>query len=139
MDRPNPARALVETLFDELVASLERGDSSALTQYFTALQRFHHYSFTNIMLIAAQRPTATRVAGFHTWRRFNRTVRRGEKGIAILAPVMRRRRLDTDSETDEVACGEDESASRSVAGWRTVHVFALDQTDGDPLPASQGN
>jgi hypothetical protein len=46
MDRPNPARVLVETLFDELVASLERGDSTALTQNFTALQRFHHYSFT---------------------------------------------------------------------------------------------
>jgi len=51
------------------------------------MARFHRYSLHNVCLIVAQRPTETRVAGFHTWRTLGRFVRKGEKGIAILAPV----------------------------------------------------
>ena len=73
--------------------------------------------------IAAQRPTATRVAGFHTWRTLGRFVRKGEKGIAILAPIVARRRDDT--EADE---------SKTVVGFRTAYVFDVEQTEGAPLP-----
>jgi antirestriction protein ArdC len=139
MDRTNLARALADRLFEELVASLERGDSTALTRYLSALHRFHAYSFTNVMLIVAQHPTATRVAGFHTWRRFNRAVRRGEKGIAILAPLVRRRRGDDPADRQAAPVdGEADTRERAVLGWRTVYVFALDQTDGEPLPSFPG-
>ena len=53
------------------------------------MARFHHYILHNVWLIAAQRPTATRVAGFQTWKKVDRFVRRGEKGIAIMAPIIR--------------------------------------------------
>ena len=85
--------------------------------------RFHRYSLNNVCLIVAQRPTATRVAGFHTWRSLGRFVRRGEKGIAILAPIVRRRREENQ---------EDES--HAVVGFRTAYVFDIEQTDGALLP-----
>ena len=87
------------------------------------MARFHRYSLHNVCLIVAQRPTATRVAGFHTWRTLGRFVRKGEKGIAILAPIVARRRDETE---------EDES--RTVVGFRAAYVFDVEQTDGAPLP-----
>ena len=75
-----------------LVAALESGESEVLTQYLNAMARFHTYSFGNIMLIARQKPTATRVAGIRTWNSLGRFVKRGEKGILILAPMAGRRR-----------------------------------------------
>lgn len=86
------------------------------------MARFHRYSLRNVCLIVAQRPTATRVAGFHTWRTLGRWVRKGEKGIAILAPITARRR--DDAEEDE---------PRTVVSFRAAYVFD-EQTDGAPLP-----
>ena len=50
-----------------LLEALENGQSEVLSEYLNAMARFHQYSFGNIMLIARQRPTATRVAGIRTW------------------------------------------------------------------------
>jgi phage tail tape-measure protein len=72
-----------------LVAALESGESEVLTQYLNAMARFHHYSFGNIMLIARQKTQATNVAGIRTWNSLGRFVKRGEKGILILAPIGR--------------------------------------------------
>jgi N-terminal domain of anti-restriction factor ArdC len=65
---------------------LEAGKSDALTNYLTAMSRFHNYSFGNVLEIARQMPTATRVAGFWTWKNLGRSVKAGQKGIRILAP-----------------------------------------------------
>ena len=67
---------------DKLAALLDAGHSDQLTALFKTMSRFHKYSWHNICLIASQRPTATRVAGFQTWRTLGRCVRKGEKGIA---------------------------------------------------------
>lgn len=117
---------LVERPFAALVAQLEAGRSDTLKAYLAAVGRFHRYSWTNQFLIASQRPEATRVAGFQTWRGLNRWVRRGEKGIAIIAPIVRREReqadpLDTDTRT-------------AAAGFRAAYVFDVAQTEGKPLP-----
>lgn len=53
-----------------------------------AMSRFHHYSFGNILEIARQKPDATRVAGLYTWNQLGRRVKKGEKGIRILAPII---------------------------------------------------
>ena len=84
--------------------------------------RFHSYSFGNALLIAAQRPEATYVAGFHKWLELGRHVRKGEHGIAILAPIVVRR----DAETDE--------PERVVRSFKLAHVFDVAQTDGAALP-----
>lgn len=107
----------------ELADLLDQGHSGRLTSLLKTMARFHRYSLHNVCLIVAQRPTATRVAGFHTWRALGRCVRKGEKGIAILAPIVARHRDDT--EADE---------SRTVVGFRTAYVFDVEQTEGAPLP-----
>jgi len=77
---------------DYLVQSLESGQSAVLTQYLGAMAKFRNYSFGNIMLIARQKPDAIHVAGYRTWTSLGRFVRRGEKGIFILAPMVGNKR-----------------------------------------------
>jgi hypothetical protein len=108
---------------DKLAALLDEGHSDQLTALLKAMARFHKYSWHNVALIASQRPTATRVAGFQTWRTLGRFVRNGEKGIAIMAPIVRRR--EPEPSTDD---------SRTVVGFRAAYVFDFEQTDGAPLP-----
>jgi hypothetical protein len=115
-------KKLTTTALDQLRTALAAGHSERLTALLKTMARFHRYSVNNICLIVSQRPTATRVAGFHTWRTLGRFVRKGEKGIAILAPIVARRRENEDDE------------SRSVVGFRAAYVFDVEQTDGTPLP-----
>ena len=108
---------------DKLAALLDEGHSDQLTALLKTMARFHKYSWHNVALIASQRPTATRVAGFQTWRTMGRFVRKGEKGIAILAPIVGRREAESDDDN-----------ARTVRGFRAAYVFDVEQTDGDPLP-----
>src|ERR1700675_949872 len=77
---------------DFLVAALESGHSEVLNAYLGAMAKFHTYSFGNIMLIARQKPDATNVAGLRTWNSLGRFVKRGERGIFILAPMVGNKR-----------------------------------------------
>src|SRR5271155_1094219 len=87
---------------EQLVAALNQGHSEPMTQYLAAIGRFHRYSLRNVMLIASQKPTATHVAGFHAWHKLGRFVKKGEKGIVILAPIVRRKNESAkQDETDE--------------------------------------
>src|SRR6516164_7680502 len=81
---------LAEDAFSQLVAELEKGKSEAFKNYLAAMGRFHHYSWGNVGLIAYQRPTATRVAGIHTWNKLGRIINEGDKGIMILAPISKK-------------------------------------------------
>ena len=97
---------------DKLAALLDEGHSDQLTALLKTMARFHKYSFHNICLISSQCPTATRVAGFQTWRTMGRFVRKGERGIAILAPIVGRR--DSDAA---------ENDSKRILGFRAAYVF----------------
>ncbi|TCK75213.1 ArdC family protein [Acidipila rosea] len=114
-----------------LIEQLEAGHSEALTNYLTAMSRFHHYSFGNVMEIARQMPTATRVAGFFAWKQLGRFVKAGSKGIRILAPIVGVRRK-TD---EEVAKSDPIYPNKPVlVGFRSAYVFDISQTDGVDLP-----
>ncbi len=98
----------------------------------------------NLLLIGAQAPQATRVAGFRTWQSLGRQVRKGERGIAILAPCTYRPKTAERAEPAAPAGQEpttcsggvapDAGRGRQVRGFRVAHVFDLAQTEGDPLP-----
>jgi antirestriction protein ArdC len=120
-------KTLTTDALDKLAALLDEGQSERLTALLKTMARFHKYSWHNVFLIAAQRPTATRVAGFQTWRSIGRFVRRGEKGIAILAPIVTRRRADDVAQ-------DAQTEAKTVVGFRAMHVFDVAQTDGEPLP-----
>ncbi len=115
-----------------LVQSLESGQSDVLTQYLAAMARFHTYSFGNVMLIARQKPDATNVAGIRTWNSLGRFVKRGEKGILILAPMIGKN-LKKNQEAEQ---SEDAKQPESkLFGFRAVYVFDITQTEGKELPA----
>jgi hypothetical protein len=99
-------------------------DGEAFKRYLAFAARFHRYSANNALLIGAQRPDATRVAGYRTWRDLGRQVRRGEEGLKILAPVFRN---VEDDETGERA--------RVLSSFRVVKVFDVSQTD--PVPGAE--
>jgi antirestriction protein ArdC len=114
-----------------LIEQLEAGHSDALTAYLNAMSRFHNYSFGNILEIARQRPDATRVAGLWSWNQLGRKVKKGEKGIRILAPIIGvRRKTEEEAEKDPVY--QNKSA---LVGFRNAYVFDVSQTEGAELPA----
>ncbi len=121
---------LVKSAYDELAKALEAGKSETLLEYLKMCSRFRQYSFGNCILISLQKPDATFVAGFRRWIELRRFVRKGEKGIAILAPLVRKRAARQDRERDEC---DVEPPERSVIGFRAVHVFDVSQTEGEPL------
>jgi N-terminal domain of anti-restriction factor ArdC len=82
------AKQIASKAIEQLSEALERGHSETLRNYLAAMARFHRYSLHNLILIVSQRPDATRVAGFHTWKQLGRSVKKGTKGIMILAPVV---------------------------------------------------
>src|SRR4029077_20951551 len=108
------AKALSETAITRLMDAVERGQSDALKTYLSVMSRFHKYSWGNCLLIYGQRPDATHVAGFHAWLKLRRFVRKGEKGIVILAPMVGHKKSDD-------ALTEDEQTR--MFGFRAAHVF----------------
>jgi antirestriction protein ArdC len=123
-----------------LAAGVDALESSEQWQaWLNVASRFRTYSWGNQLLIAIQAPHASHVAGFHAWLKMNRYVRKGEKGIRILAPCVYRAK-QTAQESHQGADSEDtaqEPASEPTAvlrGFTVVSVFDVAQTDGEPLP-----
>src|SRR3989442_81784 len=127
--REEKVRQMAEEALNRLAAALEAGHSEVLKEYLAAQARFHHYSWHNVMLINAQRPTATRVAGYHAWHELGRFVKKGEKGITIYAPV-----LVKNPEPHPVAGETKANDVLRLSGFRTAHVFDVEQTEGKSLP-----
>lgn len=128
--KPSTKQEIVTANIKLLIEQLEAGRSEALTNYLTAMSRFHQYSFGNVMEIARQMPTATRVAGFWTWKNLGRSVKAGQKGIRILAPIVGvRRKKDEEANKDITKQNE-----RVLLGFRNAYVFDVSQTDGVELP-----
>ena len=114
----------------ELLAKVEVGAVQFMStdkwhEWLDSATKFHDYSFYNCMMILSQSPTATRVAGYQTWKRLGRQVNKGETGIRILAPVKFTKQVERKT-------GETETVSGLA--FRTVCVFDIAQTDGDDLP-----
>lgn len=91
-------------------------------EFLHVMAQFHRYSLNNTLLIFAQRPSATMVAGYRTWQGLGRQVQPGERGIAILAPLVRR-------EAQE----EGQEPETQIVGFRTVSVFDVAPTPGEPV------
>src|SRR5271156_4030124 len=128
--KPNTKQELIAANIKLLIEQLEAGRSDALTNYLTAMSRFHNYSFGNVLEIARQMPTATRVAGFWTWKNLGRSVNAGSKGIRILAPIVGvRRKKDEEAEKDIT-----KQNTRTLLGFRNAYVFDVSQTNGVDLP-----
>lgn len=137
----------------EITERLEQGvkdifTSEMYTTYLRTMAKFHNYSFNNTLLIAMQRPDATLVAGFNAWKnKFNRYVKKGEKGIQIIAPapikeVEEREKIDKDTGLavlNENGEPEMERVEYVVPRFRVTTVFDVSQTAGEPIPSLEVN
>lgn len=132
MNTQNTTSEIASKALATLAAALEAGNSAALTAYLSVAARFHKYSWTNCLLIAMQRPNATRVAGFRAWLGLGRHVRKGEKGIAILAPIITKGRRDAKDDQHDNSENPAEAVGHLV-GFRSAYVFDIAQTDGAGL------
>lgn len=120
------AKKLADQALDQLTSAIGQGKSDALTQYLAAMGRFHEYSWSNVMLILSQKPDARKVAGFNTWKKFDRFVKKGEKGIVVIAPMLIKPKEARDT--------GDAKDNDSILRFKAVYVFDVSQTDGEPMP-----
>ena len=132
--QPKTAKEVIAANVQSLIEQLEAGQSDALTAYLNAMSRFHNYSLGNILEIARQRPDATRVCGFWKWKELGRSVKKGEKGIRILAPIIGVRRKK-DEEADKDITKQNTAV---LVGFRSAYVFDVSQTVGAELPELRG-
>jgi hypothetical protein len=142
--RADDMRETFESWLSELRELAEEASASeAFRAWLDVQSRFHDYSTRNALLIACQRPDATRVAGYRTWQEeFDRQVREGEQAIWIWAPIIARRcpaceqshRYHESSGCDYDATPP-EAWSKAAVGFKPVPVFDVAQTEGEPLPA----
>jgi len=125
-DKAKELRQRIDDSLDDLARAVDEVRASeAFRQYLDVQARFHKYSWHNSLLICMQRPDATQVAGYRTWQKLGRQVRKGERGIVIFAPSPFHREVEQPNGDTEQVDG---------IFFRAVHVFDVAQTDGDDLP-----
>ena len=131
-ERQTKATALIEDALTRIEASLAAGHSESFKAFIETMGRFHRYSFLNQLLIVMQNPQASHVAGFNAWKAFERSVKPGERGIVVMAPIIKKvgeteQRHDDGTVTKEV--------TRQVVNVKPVYVFDVSQTEGKEIPS----
>ncbi len=135
--------AIGDRKIDEVLKRLKDGvdgiqQSDNFRKFLLTMSKFHDYSIGNLILIMLQKPDATRVAGFNTWKDLGRWVKKGEKGIAILAPCLppKDTRIKPPAEIESEGEEEDKENEEEIRPlyFKVVYVFDVGQTEGKPLP-----
>ena len=152
--QPKPVTPIVLTAekpaekLKEITDRLEQGiselfESDRYREYLSVMSKFHNYSFNNTLLIAMQKPDASLIAGFNAWKNeFQRNVKRGEKGIRIIAPApfkVKKQMEKIDPITQRPVIGRDgkpvtEEKEVTIPAFKVVSVFDVSQTEGRELP-----
>lgn len=130
---------------NSILKSLEAGVENIFTgdkytQYLQTMSKFHRYSFNNTLLIAMQRPDATLVTGYRNWQSMGRQVKKGEKGITILAPapIKKKREQEILDQNHKPLLDADgkprtEEVEVVIPRFKPTTVFDISQTDGEPI------
>ena len=151
----NPSRPIELTAqkpaekMKEITDRLEQGiqdlfESDRFKEYLQVMSKFHNYSFNNTLLIAMQKPDATLIAGYNSWKNlFGRQVSRGAKGIKVIAPSPYKVKKEVDKidpktqkpVTDKNGKPVKEETEVTVPAFKVVSVFDVSQTEGKELPS----
>lgn len=126
------AKALVNTGIQQMLE-----DPEQWRQWAQTMSRFHSYSPGNVLLILQQRPDASHVAGYHAWQELGRHVQKGEHGITILAPIVRRVPDEQPSAPKVEATCAAPLPQQAVVGFKVATVFDIAQTQGQALQIPQ--
>ena len=116
------ANKIVEAQLEKLAEALAAGKSDTLRNYLSTMSKMYKYSFRNLLLIQSQKPDASYVAGFQSWRKLGRWVKKGEKAITIITPINFKRESANADKVEE-----------QFTMFRAGHVFDFSQTEGEPL------
>ena len=143
MDRKGTREEKITALLDKAEKGIKAVfESEKYKNFLNTMAKFHNYSFRNSILIELQRPDATYVAGYNSWKKsFNRHVKKGEKGIQILGYAPKKITTEVEIKDragnivyDENGKPKKEKQTREIPGFVPVYVFDITQTDGEPLP-----
>lgn len=130
---------------DSIMQNLETGVAELFTseryqEYLKTMSKFHNYSFNNTLLIAMQRPDATLVTGYRNWQSMGRQVKKGEKGITIIAPapIKRKKEQAVLDQDQKPVIGPDgkpktEEVEVTLLCFKAITVFDIEQTTGEPI------
>ena len=130
---------------DSIMQNLETGVAELFTseryqEYLKTMSKFHNYSFNNTLLIAMQRPDATLVTGYRNWQSMGRQVKKGEKGITIIAPapIKRKKEQAVFDQDQKPVIGPDgkpktEEVEVTLPCFKAITVFDIEQTTGEPI------
>lgn len=134
VEKVKQAKETLDEHLQELASELQQGRSERLNRYLEFCAQFHQYSFGNLMLAYSQFRTLTRIAGVKQWNKLGRYVKKGEKGIMILAPitVKKRGRVGKNKQDED---GEENEEPQTITLFKPVYVFDVSQTEGTELPA----
>ena len=119
----------------EIMKQLEDGVAAVFTsdnyiRLLDMLSKFHSYSVNNCILILTQRPDATQVASYQTWKKVGCQVRKGEKGIKVLVPIpfkYQKERTTVDENGNDIT----ETVEAQGLNFRVGYVFDASQVDGE--------
>lgn len=123
-------KELMEKLDEGIKSVIESGE---IEDYLKFLASFHRFSSRNSWLIFLTNPDATLVKGYAQWKKIGRHVKKGEKGIRILAPSQKTY-TKTVEKVDENGKKYEEEEKYQYTKFIPVSVFDISQTEGDPLP-----
>ena len=125
---------------DKIKAALKRIDDSLATintdkdwlQYLSFQSLFYNYSFGNTILIYLQNPNATYVKGYKAWNQLGRYVKKGSKGLAILAPCFKKTEVfkEPDNKAEYHDAEGEKEIKRVISGFRIAYVYDIADTDG---------
>ncbi len=130
----------------EITEKLEKGiedlfESENYKNYLKIMGKFTSYSLNNTLLISMQKPDSTTVAGYTTWKSLGRQIKKGEKAIQILAPIIcKKKKENEETEDKNISDRKDklkplkEETEKILVGFKVVNVFDITQTEGEPLP-----
>ena len=126
----------VNNILKELEESVEKIFSSEyyLKTYLKTYAQFHNYSYNNVIWILSQRPDASYVASYVDWsRKFNRTVKKGSKGIKVLVPIQKKYSVQEEVKSED---GSKYIAEKEIKKlyFKVGHVFDVADTEGQELP-----
>lgn len=121
----------INKVYEKLVAGVQNfRNADDYIAFLKFSRNFHNYSFANKVLIYSQFDNATYVAGFKTWEKLGRTIKKGSKGIQIFFPLPLRKKI---KEKDKIT-NEEKETEIEFLSFRPTYVFDISQTEGKELP-----
>lgn len=138
-DRQEVLKDLTEQLEKSIQDFME---SEKYKAFLSSMAKFHNYSLNNQILIAVQKPDSTLCAGYTTWQKQNRYVKKGEKGIRIICPAPYKKEylkdvIDKTTGKPELlpdGKAKQEIVQKVIPFFKVGYVYDISQTEGQPLP-----